>query len=496
MSSKLPSTGRSRILAVAATAMNRAVMVVGPLVLVPLFIRHLSPAEYGIWITALSVTSYLGLVNLGIAQVVINVVTREHAQGSVAQASGMASTGFFLYAGLCALACVAVSIAVMVALAHSGSDKQVAYLTVWILATCFLFAVPVQLFLGALRGTQRVIEEQSIWAFCALARFFATAAALLAGFKLLALAAVHGVMGMLPGWIAYFRLRRVERELDISWNAFDGTRVGEVLRPSAWYVVLQLAGLLVWGIDAAVIAWSLGPAAVPGYVVPLQLTLALLAAASIVTNAFQPRIVASISTARHDESRRTYLDLLSVSMTFAAGACVAVWIGGRPALELWAGPLVVPDVPTMTAMGALLALQCWLVPADSVLVGSMRHRRYALMSIVEGVLNLVGSILLVQHMGALGVIVATLIARLVTNGWYLQLRAAGVVSASVLDVAGVTVRHFVGPVALALALAYLLHSWTAAGPLMIAFLCAAAALLLALASSIRVLSRLFGSRAT
>ena len=43
-----------------------------PLVTVPFCVRYLGPQVYGEWLVILSITSYLGLANLGLAQTAAN----------------------------------------------------------------------------------------------------------------------------------------------------------------------------------------------------------------------------------------------------------------------------------------------------------------------------------------------------------------------------------------------------------------------------------------
>ncbi len=396
----------------------------GPLLLVPLFIRHLEPAEYGVWITTLSITGYFGLLNLGIAQVVVGVVTREHSLGTVGNAARFLATGFTIYMVLALVAWLASSAVLLVGCDLLGAPRAFNCLALWITSSLFLAALPASLFLAALRGCKEVGEEQIFNATAMLVRYTLTAAALVAGFKLVGVALVHGLAGLIPGTLAFFRLRRKQPDLHVGEARFERSLLPEILKPSAWFVVLQVSGVLVWGVDSVVIAYFLGPAAVPAYAVPLQLILAAQAISSIATSAMAPHLAGLVVSGRHEESKRLYLRLFSISMAIAAIGCVAVWFGGRQLLGAWAGPAVVPDTPTIIGMGILLAIQCSLLPADSVLVGALRHRGYAVVSVIEGVLNLALSICWVNVLGIFGVILATLVARISTNWWFLTVKTS------------------------------------------------------------------------
>jgi O-antigen/teichoic acid export membrane protein len=71
----------------------------------------------------------------------------------------------------------------------------------------------------------------------------------------------------------------------------------------------------------------------------------------------------------------------------------------------------------------LLVIQVLLVPADMVLMATTRHYGYAAWAVIEGLLNLTLSLWWVQLFGLPGVIAATVAARLLTIGWYIQFAA-------------------------------------------------------------------------
>jgi hypothetical protein len=148
--------------------------------------------------------------------------------------------------------------------------------------------------------------------------------------------------------------------------------------------------------------------------------------------------------------------------------CVGIWVGGRAVLDAWAGSAIVPDAATMAAMGALLAVQCSLLPADSVLVGVMRHRGYAAVSVVEGLINLTLSIWWVTLLGAFGVILATLVARMSTNWWFLGYKASRILSLPLLDPVRVAFRSFVLPAVAGLVAAWSIRQWDPAAHTLVA----------------------------
>src|SRR3984893_14220510 len=71
----------------------------------PFIVRHLGNSAYGIWVLLVSVTGYLGFLDLGIRGAVTRYVARFHAEGNHEQASRTVSSasGMFLIGGFAAI---------------------------------------------------------------------------------------------------------------------------------------------------------------------------------------------------------------------------------------------------------------------------------------------------------------------------------------------------------------------------------------------------------
>ena len=86
-----------------ATAVNMVV----PFFLTPFVVHHLGPLQYGIWILAVSIVSYLALLDLGLRSAVIRFVSKANAQGQPEDAAAAVGAALWLRlliaAGVCLL---------------------------------------------------------------------------------------------------------------------------------------------------------------------------------------------------------------------------------------------------------------------------------------------------------------------------------------------------------------------------------------------------------
>jgi O-antigen/teichoic acid export membrane protein len=94
-------------------------------------------------------------------------------------------------------------------------------------------------------------------------------------------------------------------------------------------------------------------------------------------------------------------------------ACVtALVLFGRTVIRVWAGPAAVPTSYLLLAMGAWAVINGFMSVESCLLAALNRVREQAFLSIMAAILNIVLSIALVRHIGALGVIGGTILSYL------------------------------------------------------------------------------------
>src|SRR6476646_5335545 len=131
----------------------------------PYVIHHLGDTGYGVWTVILSLTGYLGLLDLGVRGAVTRYVAKFHAQEDHDRASNLASSAIVIFAtaGLIALLASALFAAVVVdrmkiPVAYLGSARIVLLLTGLSIAISLVNGV----YGGILVGLQRFDVTNSI----------------------------------------------------------------------------------------------------------------------------------------------------------------------------------------------------------------------------------------------------------------------------------------------------------------------------------------------
>jgi len=86
---------------------------------------------------------------------------------------------------------------------------------------------------------------------------------------------------------------------------------------------------------------------------------------------------------------------------------------GRSLIRIWAGPAAVPSTYLLLAMGIWAIVNGFMSVESCLLAALNRIREQAILSIIAAVVNIALSILLVRHIGALGVIGGTILSYLI-----------------------------------------------------------------------------------
>lgn len=411
---------------------NLGVGVLAPLILIPLFTRFLGRQLYGEYVVITSLSYYLGLANLGLGQTIANRIAAAAANRDDTQVGTLVSTAFYSLAAVAGLLLIALLVLTPrlwgVLVGSPDPAARFAFLSLFALS---LIAFPLKAQDMMLRGYQRVDREQEVWASSSVVRVVAMAAALFWGFKLAVVATIHGLIGLLSGlgtWLLAARLTPAARP---RLADFSLRLLREMISPSVAFLVLQLSSALATRVDNVVIGYVLGAASVTSYAVPFRLMLMVILLFTMVLNALQPTITAHYARDNRDLLRKAYSFFTRLALMYAVGAGVGLWLVGPHFIRLWAGPGIYPGGLVFGLQVAFTSLQILLTPAETILWSTSRHYLWATIALVEGGLNLGLSIWWAHRWGLAGVIGASIVARLVTNAWYLPLAASLTVGGSI-----------------------------------------------------------------
>jgi O-antigen/teichoic acid export membrane protein len=418
MNSGLQRSRRLR-LAAGSTAVSRGVIFVVNMLYVPLVIRHLGAASFGVWMTISTTLTMLLLLDLGVANSLTNFISEAFASGDHEHASRYMTTALTLMtsvaAGLGLAACLAWPYIDWGQLFNIQPPLVPAEVSaaVAVALVIFLVDLPARLAAKALGGYQELSTANLFATIGSLASLVVMLALVYEGVGLAGLVAGSSGPVVLADIACTFWLLCIHktwlrpRIAHLSQHA-----VGRMLDLGGSLFILQIAGLLVFDSDNLIIAHYLGPAEVTPYSTAWRLA----SCATAVHAGFFPALWPAFSEAfaRADTSwvRRLFWKIMVGTMAAAVVFAALYAICGRWVIRAWATSAAVPSQSLMLLMCAWILLGTFMNNTVIVLLAKGEIRLQAWLALGVGILNIPLSIWWVRSLGSEGAIMGTMAAYL------------------------------------------------------------------------------------
>jgi O-antigen/teichoic acid export membrane protein len=400
--------------------LGKATAVLVNAVSLPIAVRYLGPEQYGFWVTISTTIMVLAVLDLGIANTLTNYISRAYAERSDEMARRYYATAFW------ATCAVAMALGLLGALSwplidwgklFGLRDPAVALQAGMCAAISFgyvLLTLPLGLANKVMGGYQRV----------PVANVFAMLSSALSLVAIVVVVRIHGTVvdlmiaycaAMLSGTILLnlWMALRHEPRIRPTLRGVHLSAVREIMSPGMLFFVLQIAGLAVFNTDNLIIAHFLGAEQVTPYAV----TWRLVGYASVLQSLLVPSLWPAFSEAyvSHDLAwvRTAYHRIMRATVLTVIPAALVLGFAGRWVIGLWAGKAAVPGSVLLWGMCFWIVLLSITVNQGALLAATQHIRLQAICSSLAAVLNLILSIVLVQHLGATGVLLGTIISYLV-----------------------------------------------------------------------------------
>ena len=386
----------------------------------PYIVRHLGNTGYGVWTLILSLTGYLGLLDLGVRGAVTRYVAKFHAQANHDQASNIASSAMVIFA-TSGLIAIVMSIAVAVFIVghmHIPPQYSIAARIVMILTGAGMATSLVNgVYGGVLVGLQRFDLTNSIDIGINFLRAGAIVLALYFGFEIVTLACIQ-LLFTLVRWAANIGLvRHLYPQLKIRLSAADKTGIKLIFSFSVFSFLIHISGSLIYATDNIVIGAFLPVSAVTFYVIGGNLVEYTRTLIGGISQTMTP--LASSIEAAHDHERLQNVVLLSsrAAQMIVLPIALTFMLRGSSFIGLWMGRQYAEL--SGKVLGILsLTLVFWAATTvtSGSLLGLSKHRPLAPVMLVEGLCNLTLSVILVKgKLGILGVAWGTVLPSLATS---------------------------------------------------------------------------------
>ena len=414
-----------------------AVNVLVGIFLSPFILHRLGDEAFGIWVLIFSVTGYYGLFDFGIRSSIIRYVSKFTATSDNEDLAKLINTSLFSYTcvGLLTLA---------ITIAGSFYVDSIfkippAFLTTarWLflmVGASVALGFPLGVYGGILEGLQRFYFLNLTNIVSTLLRALLIVITLNRGYGLLTIALITVALPILT---AILRAGIVFRILPIpfAWRYVDRGTFRKMANYSSVTFMNILAGRLRFKTDALVIGTFLSSAAITYFSIGSRLVDYATEVVSSLAQIFVPMSSQSDAIGNMDRLRKIYIAGNRACALIMLPMSAVLIILGKSVIEAWVGAkYVAASYPVLVILVIPVTIQLAQAASGRILFGIGRHGKLAIATLIEGVSNLILSILLVRHYGIIGDALGTAIPLTCTMLFFLPFHLSHVL--------GVPVRTF------------------------------------------------------
>ena len=395
-----------------------ATMAVG-LFLSPFIIHRLGNVAYGVWVLAIGVVAYLGLLDLGMQSAVLRFVSKGHTQNDHQGASEAISAALWVRLQISALILVlsaglaAVFPLIFKVPAELAGDARKA-----ILLTGVKMAITMSI--GVVAGVLSALNRYDLQNYLSIVqtavRVIGVVAVLRTGHGIVAIAVCELIAVLIYNALLVWVAHRLYPQLQILLNRPKRETLKRIWTYSSYAFLTTVAIQLIYQTDYIVVGKFVSVAAVTYYAIGYSLCSYTSQAINSMGATFVP--AASTYEAAGDTNSLLMLYKNGTRATLAVSLpiLITLMVRGRSFIGLWMGPQY------SHSSGTVLIILCSTFlfvfanrTAQAIAFGVEKHKMGAIWAIGEGVVNLSLSIVLARRYGIYGVAIGTAIPSLLVN---------------------------------------------------------------------------------
>jgi len=383
----------------------------------PYLIAKLGDSRYGVWIFVEAILAYFMLFDLGIAACVVRFVARFNTSREQHELNRLVSSCFVLFCLLGALAfLLGLAIAPWIApmLGKAGmEDGEIRAFALLMLGNLAL-TLPLSLFPAIIDGMERFAAKSVVHITILGIRVTAMIALMEQQPSLLGLGIILTICNIVENLalalLAFYHLPG----LRLSWRLVDRSTLRLVKGYSLDAFLAMVAGRVSVQSGAIVIGICLGAPEITWFAIAARLVEFAKALLRSATTTLTPAI-SSLETSGNLEGIR---HLLLKGTRWALYIILPIHLGlvlfGGPFLRVWMGSAEYEKhcYPALVVLSATLSLSVAQSISARILYGTGKLNFYARLSLMEAALNLGISLVLVRHLGIIGVAWAAAIPNL------------------------------------------------------------------------------------
>ncbi|HPP80931.1 MAG TPA: oligosaccharide flippase family protein [Deltaproteobacteria bacterium] len=389
--------------------------------LVPIVIRGLGDAHYGLWNLVMSCVGYMAVLDFGIQTAVNRYVAKYRGIDDVDGVNSVYTNAIVMYSFIAAAALViGAAIALNAGRIFNVSPSDALLVRdVMLLMTLFAaIELPCNVFGAVLYAYQRfdILNGISISMLCLQALFVWLA--MHNGVGLWGYSVILFGLGVLKYIIQYFACHRVAGALKFRIPLISRATVRTMVTFSGITFLSIIVNYIIFKTDNIVIGLFLSPEAITFYSIGFMLSDYVAQIVTKMCSTFTPMFSEYEAKGQHEPFKQLLLNSSRFSSLIGVPAGLVVMALGRDFIRLWLGTGYEEAFVVMVILMASRMVGFPTAAMSSMLYGIGRHYINLYTGVFEAVANIVLSVILVKLYGIKGVAIGTLVPMVLANIFY------------------------------------------------------------------------------
>lgn len=402
-----------------------AVKLVITFIMTPVFVHNLGKYDYGLWEMIGAVIGYMGILDLGLRPAISRYAAKHYAEedSEALQSVYISAFAFMMMVGLLLFAfffCWGFWFSS--AIAPEGESYQKYTLFLIIIGAHLLISFPGYVAESYLEGFQKYYLKNNITIINSVIGSTLLYLLITPENGLVLLAGINAI-GISIKYVLFMWLlsRPAFGAIRARWRCYSWVRLKELIVFGFKSFIQGIATRVENATDVLVIGMIMGPAMVPFYSIPANLTQHIRGLGWTLTHAFMPLFSGLSAKAERDTIRQVFL----VSSRYVVSILLAMGTGalllGVPFISVWLGSEFGERAEWLVVFLVFFTILPFINPfASRYLTAINKHGIFARLTPFAAILNIGLSLVLVHPFGLEGVAFASVIPGLIFVPIYLR----------------------------------------------------------------------------
>lgn len=402
---------------ISLTFMYRALAVGLSYLLVPITISYLSVEQYGIWITLLSLMSWVAFFDIGLGNGLRNKLAEALAMDDIELAKTYVSTAYVAVSFI-ALIFFVVLISILsftpwskifnTTLVNNTELLKVVFVVGFFFLFNFVLSLCSQIFCAYQQASLASMRGLLLNLFALIAIYFLIH---YTSGRLLYLGICYGLSTVLSSLLLTYYFYKKHKEVIPSIKYIDLNKIKEIASLGVKFFIIQMAVLVIFATDNMIITQVLGPAQVTPYNVVFKLFSIITIMHGIILTPLWSAYTEAYAKGDIEWIRNT-LKKLNMLMIPIIIAVLVLIIFARDIINIWVGPNIKFPYLLVVFMGIYAVISAWSAVYAIFVNGIGRIKPQMYSAILAGLANIPLSIYFAKYlgMGISGVILGTIVS--------------------------------------------------------------------------------------